>query len=56
MIHYTIEATNDGNTTLAAVTVTDPNASGLELHAGERLAPDARPDDGLYGQPHHHPG
>ncbi len=29
VIHYTIEATNDGNTTLAAVTVTDPNASGL---------------------------
>jgi uncharacterized repeat protein (TIGR01451 family) len=29
VIHYTIVATNDGNVTLAAVTVTDPNASGL---------------------------
>src|SRR5206468_206010 len=29
VIHYTIVATNDGNTTLAAVTVTDPNASNL---------------------------
>ena len=28
VIHYTIVATNTGNTTLAAVTVTDPNASG----------------------------
>ena len=26
VIHYTIVATNDGNMTLAAVTVTDPNA------------------------------
>src|SRR5205085_8392806 len=29
VIHYTIVATNTGNTTLAAVTITDPNASGL---------------------------
>src|SRR5206468_2279000 len=29
VIHYTITATNTGNTTLASVTVTDPNASGL---------------------------
>jgi len=29
VIHYTIVATNDGNTTLTAVTVTDPNAVGL---------------------------
>ena len=29
MIHYTIVATNTGNTTLAAVTVTDPNVTGL---------------------------
>src|SRR5438128_904962 len=29
VIHYTIVATNDGNVTLAAVTVTDPNAAGL---------------------------
>ena len=29
VIHYTIIATNDGNTTLTNVTVTDPNAGGL---------------------------
>src|SRR6185503_5112199 len=29
VINYSIIATNDGNTTLASVTVTDPNASGL---------------------------
>ena len=33
VIHYTITATNDGNTTLAAVTVTDPNATSLVVHA-----------------------
>jgi uncharacterized repeat protein (TIGR01451 family) len=30
LLNYTIIATNDGNTTLAAVTVTDPLVSGLE--------------------------
>ncbi len=56
MIHYTIEATNDGNTTLTAVTVTDPNASGLSCTPanGSPLAPGETID--LYGQPHHHPG
>ena len=29
VIHYTITATNDGNTTLTNVTVTDPNAGAL---------------------------
>ena len=29
VIHYTITATNDGNVTLASVTVSDPNVSGL---------------------------
>jgi uncharacterized repeat protein (TIGR01451 family) len=43
VIHYTIVATNDGNTTLAAVTVTDPNASGLTCTPanGSSLAPNA---------------
>jgi uncharacterized repeat protein (TIGR01451 family) len=43
VIHYTITATNDGNVTLAAVTVTDPNASGLSCTPanGSSLAPGA---------------
>jgi len=43
VIHYTIVATNDGNVTLAAVTVTDPNASGLSCTPanGSGLAPGA---------------
>ncbi|MGE5073407.1 MAG: hypothetical protein ACM3MF_08265, partial [Anaerolineae bacterium] len=43
IIHYTIVATNDGNTTLAAVTVTDANASGLVCTPanGSALAPGA---------------
>src|SRR5678815_3950326 len=43
VIHYTIVATNDGNVTLAAVTVTDPNASGLTCTPanGSSLAPNA---------------
>jgi len=43
VIHYTIVATNDGNTTLAAVTVTDPNAAGLTCTPanGSSLAPSA---------------
>jgi uncharacterized repeat protein (TIGR01451 family) len=43
VIHYTITATNDGNVTLAAVTVTDPNASGLTCTPanGSSLAPGA---------------
>ena len=42
-IHYTIVATNDGNTTLAAVTVTDPHASDLSCTPanGSPLAPGA---------------
>jgi uncharacterized repeat protein (TIGR01451 family) len=46
VIHYTIKATNDGNTTLAAVTVTDPNASGLTCTPanGSSLAPGASMD------------
>ncbi len=41
VIHYTIEATNDGNTTLAAVTVTDPMVSDLDCTPanGSPLAP-----------------
>ena len=56
VIHYTITATNDGNTTLAAVTVTDPNVSDLDLHAGQRLVAGAGRVDHLHGQPHDHPG
>jgi uncharacterized repeat protein (TIGR01451 family) len=43
VIHYTIVATNTGNTTLASVTVTDPNASGLTCTPanGSSLAPGA---------------
>ena len=43
VIHYTIVATNDGNTTLAAVTVTDPKVSGLVCTPanGSSLAPGA---------------
>ena len=43
VINYTIVATNDGNTTLAAVTVTDPNVSGLVCTPanGSSLAPGA---------------
>ena len=43
VIHYTITATNDGNTTLATVTVTDPNATGLVCTPanGSPLAPGA---------------
>ncbi len=56
VIHYTIEATNDGNTTLAAVTVTDLTVSDLDCTPanGSPLTPGR--DDDLYGQPHHHPG
>ncbi len=41
VIHYTIEATNDGNTTLTAVTVTDPTVSDLDCTPanGSPLAP-----------------
>ncbi len=41
VIHYSIEATNDGNTTLAAVTVTDPTVSDLDCTPanGSPLAP-----------------
>jgi uncharacterized repeat protein (TIGR01451 family) len=43
VLHYQIVATNNGNTTLAAVTVTDPNASGLTCTPanGSSLAPGA---------------
>jgi uncharacterized repeat protein (TIGR01451 family) len=43
VIHYTVVASNDGNTTLASVTVTDPNASGLSCTPanGSSLAPGA---------------
>ena len=43
VIHYTIVATNDGNTTLAAVTVSDPSISGLTCTPanGSSLAPGA---------------
>ena len=43
VLNYTIVATNDGNSTLAAVTVTDPNASGLSCTPanGSPLAPGA---------------
>ncbi len=46
IIHYTIVATNDGNTTIAAVTVTDPNASGLSCTPanGSPLAPGSSMD------------
>src|SRR5438874_2735771 len=42
-IHYTILATNVGNTTLAAVTVTDPAVTGLACTPanGSSLAPGA---------------
>ena len=43
VIHYTIVATNDGNTTLAAVTVSDPSVTGLTCTPanGSSLAPGA---------------
>ena len=43
VINYTIVATNDGNTTLAAVTVTDPSVNGLVCTPanGSSLAPGA---------------
>ena len=43
VIHYSITATNDGNTTLASVTVTDANATGLTCTPanGSSLAPGA---------------
>ncbi|HEY8635977.1 MAG TPA: hypothetical protein VIL81_01835, partial [Candidatus Limnocylindrales bacterium] len=43
VIHYSITATNDGNTTLASVTVTDVNATGLDCTPanGSSLAPAA---------------
>ena len=43
VIHYTIVATNDGNVTLAAVTVSDPKVSGLVCTPanGSALAPGA---------------
>ncbi len=43
VIHYTIVATNDGNTTLTGVTVTDPKVSGLDCTPanGSDLAPGA---------------
>ena len=42
-MHYTIVATNVGNMTLAAVTVTDPGVSGLSCTPanGSALAPGA---------------
>jgi hypothetical protein len=44
VLHYTITVTNDGNITLANVTVTDPNASGLSCTPpnGSTLAPGAQ--------------
>ena len=41
VLHYTIVATNDGNTTLTAVTVSDPSVSGLSCTPanGSSLAP-----------------
>src|SRR5439155_4993766 len=43
VIHYTIVATNDGNTTLASVTVSDPKVSNLSCTPanGSSLAPGA---------------
>ena len=43
VLHYTIVATNVGNTTLAAVTVTDPGVTGLSCTPanGSALAPGA---------------
>ena len=56
VLHYTIVATNVGNTTLAAVTVTDPGVSGLVLYAGERVGVGAGRVDDLYGDAHGDPG
>src|SRR5439155_27254923 len=39
VINYTIVATNDGNTTLAAVTVSDPNATGLSCTPANATSP-----------------
>ena len=56
VIHYTVVATNDGNVTLASVTVTDPNASGLVCTP----ANGSRPGPGcvieLHRHSHDHPG
>ena len=56
VINYTIVATNDGNTTLAAVTVADPGVSGLTCTPanGSSLAPAASHD--LHGDSHGRPG
>ena len=56
VIHYTIVATNDGNVTLAAVTVTDPSVSGSELYAGERVGVGSGCVDELHGDAHDHAG
>ena len=56
VLHYTIVARNTGNTTLAAMTVTDPGVTGFVLHAGQRVAVGPGRDDDLYGHPHRHPG
>ena len=56
VITYTIVATNTGNTTLAAVTITDPKRDARDLHAGQRLAAGPERHDHLHGQPHDHPG
>ncbi len=46
VLNYTIVATNDGNSSLASVTVTDPNASGLTCTPanGSPLAPGSSMD------------
>ena len=57
VIHYTIMATNDGNVTLHNVTVTDPNVSRSDLHAGHsgRRSGSGRLDQ-LHGHAHGHAG
>ena len=52
VIHYTIVATNDGNVTLAAVTVTDPNVSGLSCTPANGSASGAGRVDDLHGDAH----
>ena len=52
ILHYTIVATNDGNVTLAAVTVTDTKVTGLSLCADQRFGAGQGCVDDVHGDAH----
>ena len=52
VLHYTIVATNAGNTTLAAVTVTDPGVTGLACTPANGSSLGAGRVDELHGDAH----